>query len=94
MEINKPSKSKIIILGPSDVIRWDDVVDVVGYPIKISKAVELGLNYEPTLKLATQLKKDLQSELGLLVKFPITFLMEKLQYKVGGGDKLLEIVKP
>ncbi len=81
-----------IIVGVSDVIRWNDVMTVQGYPCKVSKAVTLGLKYK--LTIAQKLEKDLKSKVGLHVTFPIAYLMSELQEKVGSGKKLLALVKP
>ena len=80
-----------IVIGSSDVIRWNDTMDVQGYVISVAKAVELGLRYE--LEIASKLKKDLQSKTGLLITFPIMILMDNLQRKVGTGEAVLELVK-
>lgn len=81
-------------IGVSDVIRWDDVMNVQGFDIKVSKAVELGLQYK--LPLATLLEEDLKSKTGLLLTFPIAQLMDQLQRlpEIGTGEKLLALVKP
>ena len=78
-----------VIMGCSDVIRWDDVVEVQNTDIKISKAVELGIEYG--FEIASKMKEDLQSETGLLVTFPIAILMSELQKKLGSGEKVLEL---
>lgn len=80
-----------MVIGSSDVIRWNDTMEVQGCVIKISKAVELGLRYK--LDIASKLQQDLQSKTGLLITFPIMILMDKLQRKVGTGAELLELVK-
>lgn len=82
-----------VMIGVSDVIRWDDVMTIQGYDIKVSKAVELGLKHG--LEIAEKLEKDLKSETGLLLTFPMAMLMDKLQGLKGieTGEKLLAAVK-
>lgn len=82
-----------VTIGSSDVIRWDDAMEVQGHAIKISKAVELGEKYESTKELAGKLTYDLKSETGLLITFPIAILMDRLQREVGTGERLLELVQ-
>jgi hypothetical protein len=81
-----------VIMGYSDVIRWNDNMAVNGHLICIKKAVKLGLEYK--LPIAEKLQKDLKSTTGLLITFPIGMLMSDLQEKVGSGAELLELVKP
>ena len=93
----KPMKASIdtrggMAIGISDVIRWNDEMDVNGTTIKVSKAVELGLKYK--LEIAEKLEHDLKSRVGLLITFPIAMLMDALQREVGTGAELLELVKP
>ncbi len=78
-------------VGSCDVIRWDDVMEVQGYAISVAKAVNLGI--ENDLKIAHKLKKDLQSDTGLLIAFPVAILMDKLQRIIGSGEKLLNLVE-
>lgn len=73
------SSSGGITIGASDVIRYEDTMNVNGHTIKVSKAVELGIKHE--LAIASQLKINLQSETGLLITFPIMMLMSQLQEK-------------
>lgn len=82
-----------VIMGVSDVIRWGDVMTIQGFDISVSKAVELGLTYK--LSIATKLEKDLKSEVGLLLTFPMAQLMSDLQTlpEIGDGQKLLDLVK-
>lgn len=80
------------ILGVSDEIHWDDVVTIRGYDVSVRKAVELGL--EHGMDIAAKLEKDLNSDEGLLVTFPLQYLMSELQDIVGSGEALLERVKP
>jgi hypothetical protein len=49
-------------VGSSDVIRWDDVMEVQGHAISVAKAINLGI--ENDLEIAHKLKKDLQSDTG------------------------------
>lgn len=95
------SDSSPFVIGTSDVLRWGDVMTINGHDLDIAKAVELGIKYGITN--AEKLKKDLKSKMGLLITFPITFLMSDLQerlQKVEGlprskaGETLLEQVKP
>lgn len=79
-------------IGVSDVIRWEDTMEVNGHLIQISKAVKLG--QEHGLEIAELLEHDLKSRVGLLITFPIAILMDKLQGIVGSGEALLELVKP
>ncbi len=79
-------------IGASDVIRWEDTMTVQGHVISVKKAVMLGAKYK--LPFAPLLRKDLKSETGLLITFPIAMLMSQLQERVGSGEKLLEMVKP
>lgn len=81
-----------LIVGVSDVIRWDDVMTIQGTDIKVSKAVELGLKYK--MNLATMLEEDLKSKVGLLLTFPMARLMSDLQEQIGSGQALLDLVKP
>lgn len=81
-----------MIVGASDVIRWDDVMTINGHDIKVSKAVELGIEHK--IEIATMLKRDLKSATGLLVTFPMMHLMSDLQEKIGTGEQLLALVKP
>ena len=85
------SKIPNLIVGTSDVIRWKDIMKVNGCLIKVNKAVELGIKYK--LDIAFKLEKDLKSKTGLLITFPIAYLMDALQREVGSGKKLLELVK-
>lgn len=83
-----------MVIGVSDVIRWGDVVTVNGTDIDVAKAVELGKKYNvPTADI---LERDLKSDDGLLIMFPIAYLMDNLQRlpEIGTGAKLLELVKP
>lgn len=83
-----------VIVGMSGCIRYDDVMTVQGFDIQVSKAVELGMKYK--IPLAFDLEKDLKSESGLLLTFPIAMLMSKLQEQkeIGDGVTLLNLVKP
>lgn len=87
------SRESPLIMGVSSVIRWDDVMDINGNNIKISKAVKLGLKYK--LEIAQKLEVDLKSETGLLITYPIGMLMSELQClpQIGTGQKLLDLVK-
>lgn len=82
-----------VIMGASDVIRYADVMTIQGHDVQVSKAVELGIKHK--LPIATKLKRDLKSKVGLLVTFPMMMLMDQLQRvpEIGTGEKLLEIVK-
>ncbi len=82
------------IIGVSGVIRWGDIMTVNGTEIDVSKAVELGI--ENGMEIASKIKRVLKSEDGLLVTFPIAYLMNDLQElpHIGTGTKLLELVKP
>ena len=56
-----------VIIGVSDVIRWNDEMEVNGHTIKISKAVELGIEHKiPSAKL---LKRDLKAKRDCLLPF-------------------------
>lgn len=83
-----------MIIGVSDVIRWGDVMTINGMDIDVTKAVELGI--EKNIPTADTLKRDLTSETGLLITFPMLMLMDKLQRlpEIGTGERLLELVKP
>lgn len=80
--------------GISDVIRWGDTMTINNTEIDIAKAVELGK--EKGIDLAEKLERDLKSDTGLLITFPIAFLMDKLQRlpEIGTGEALLALVKP
>lgn len=86
-------KESPVMIGVSDVIRWDDVMTIQGCEIKVSKAVELGIKHN--LPFGALLEKDLKSETGLLLTFPMAMLMDQLQRipEIGTGEKLLELVK-
>lgn len=88
-------------IGASDVIRWDDVMTIQGYDVKVSKAVEMGLEYGAAF--APLLKKDLKSKKGLLITFPMMMLMSQIQERVElcdgiphakAGKHVLDRVKP
>lgn len=83
-----------VTLGISDTIRWGDIVTVNGYEVDITKAVELAKENE--LWIADILERDLKSDDGLLIMFPIAMLMSKLQElpHIETGERLLELVKP
>ena len=80
-----------VVIGVSDEIRYDDVMKINGHEIKISKAVELGL--EHGLNIAKLLRRDLKSKTGLLITFPMAMLMSQLQEKIGSGEEVLKKVK-
>lgn len=83
-----------MIVGMSDVIRWGDVMTINGTEVDVAKAVELGI--EKGIDIAQKLVVDLKSDEGLLVTFPMLFLMDRLQRlpEIGTGERLLELVKP
>ena len=83
-----------MIVGISDVIRYDDVMTVNGYDLKLSKVVQLGKKHG--IEIAALLEHDLKSKTGLLITFPVLMLMDKLQRRpeIGTGEKLLALVKP
>lgn len=83
-----------MVIGVSDVIRWGDVMTINGTDIDVTKAVELGI--EKGIPTAETLKRDLTSETGLLITFPMLMLMDKLQRlpEIGSGEALLALVKP
>ena len=83
-----------MIIGASDVIRWGDVMTINGTDIDVAKAVELGI--EKKIPTAEMLERDLKSDVGLLITFPMLMLMDKLQRlpEIGTGAKLLELVTP
>lgn len=87
------SRENPLVIGVSDVIRWDDIMSIQGMDIKISKAVDLGIKYK--LDIAKKLKKDLKSKTGLLLTFPMAILMSQLQEQpeIGDGETLLALVK-
>lgn len=83
-----------VTLGVSDSVRWGDIVTVNGLEVDITKAVELAKEYNvPTADI---LERDLKSDDGLLIMFPIAYLMSNLQQlpHIQTGEKLLELVKP
>ena len=84
-------KKTLISLGFSNVMRWDDTINVNGRSISLSGLVELGLTNK--LERAQKLKKDLKSKMGLLITFPITMLIDELQCVMGNEELLLELVK-
>ncbi len=90
-----------MVIGASDVMRWDDVMTIQGHDVKISKAVELGLSIGEAN--SERLKKDLKSKTGLLVTFPMMYLMSHLQEHLEkvekiphsrAGEELLKRVAP
>jgi hypothetical protein len=80
-----------VFVGISDVIRWGDTVKTQGVVIDIAKAVELGISHD--LEIARKLEKDLKSKTGLLITFPIAFLLSHLQEKLGSAEKVTKAVK-
>jgi hypothetical protein len=82
------------IMGASSVIRWGDVVTINNHDIDVARAVTLGITHN--IEVAHQLKKDLKSRAGLLVTFPLAYLMDALQRipEIGTGERLLELVAP
>ena len=86
------SSGQGFMIGASDVIRWGDIVNVQGFDIDTAKAVELGKKHK--LEIAEKLERDLKSETGLLITFPIAMLMDKLQREIGTGAEVLALVKP
>lgn len=80
-----------VAVGTSDVIRWGDTMMINGTHIDIAKAVKLG--HKHGLKFAELLERDLKSETGLLLTFPVAMLMDQLQRKLGSGSKVLELTK-
>lgn len=93
------SKSGGIVIGACDVIKWDDIMNIQGTDVEVSKAVELGLKWG--IPIAEKLEKDLKGK-GLFITFPMMFLMSALQEKLEkegephetAGQKILEMVKP
>jgi hypothetical protein len=85
------STGKGFVMGASSVIRWDDDMDFNGFNIKISKAVELGMQHD--IKIAFLLEEDLKSEEGLHITFPLAILLDNLQRKLGSGDAVYNAVK-
>ena len=75
-----------MVIGASTVIRWDDVMTIQGHDVKISKAVELGIEYG--IETATMLKRDLKSKTGLLITFPMMYLMSHLQEHLENVEKI------
>lgn len=81
-----------IVIGSSDMIRWGDLVTILGHDVDVAKAVILGKKLK--IEIAEQLEKDLKSDTGLLVTFPLRFLMSGLAKGSGlNGDKLLSLIE-
>jgi hypothetical protein len=83
-----------VTLGVSDSVRWGNIVTVNGMEVDIAKAVTLAKEYNvPTADI---LERDLKSDDGLLIMFPIAYLMANLQElpHIQTGEKLLELVRP
>jgi hypothetical protein len=85
-------RSENILMGSSNVIRWDDLADIQGVTIDIAKAVTLGLSHN--LDIARKLERDLKSETGLLITFPLAYLMSNLQEILGSAEAVIEVTAP